>query len=674
MTASAGTQAPPGSGPPTLEPPSEEIPAISFRRFLQLVSKTWPFIRPLMKHILALLLVVGLVAAAAAGAWLVAMDVFNNKILVGDKLQPLQATLLFVDDSYVAGDVADNVNRTEPLSEAQRKVVRNRLMIWAALGIVLLIPIGAGLLYYNMWIWQSVNQNLRVAMIERAESLSLRFHGQSRVGDAIFRVYQDSAMINSLIQSGIVGPLFPLYVFFVSLVFVGFFDPRIALVCLATLVPMLVITVWFTPRLRGRALANRVANSDLTSRLQEAISALKIVKANQGEGRILDRFDVDSHRALDAAYYLRLNIVLLNALVATLGLAVIIGVEYVLAGWVLEERETFLGAAAVTLIGFAVWNFGAFANARGSLVGSLYGSSTLVDIWARLQDLFVGLQRAFYLLELEPEVVDPADPIEFPAPIRSIEWRNVHFSYTPQLPVLEGVDLRAEVGTITAVVGDSGAGKSTLMSLLLRLYDPDDGGVLINDVDLRSMRIQDIRDNSAIALQKNVLFTGTVADNIGYATKGATRQAIEEAARIACAEGFIANMKAGYDSEIGERGGKLSTGQRQRLNIARAVVRDTPLLILDEPTASLDAETELAVMKNLWQWGRQKIVFIITHRLSTIRNADQIAFLEGGTVKESGSHAELMSIESGHYRRFVEASFDRGAQTNTTPSTSESHP
>lgn len=631
-----------------------DLPPIRARRILQLAFKCWPFIRPLIRHFLIFLGASALVSLALFALGLLGTDMFNNKILVGDKLQPLQAQLLFVDESYVLDDIAGNVNERELLTESQRKTVRTRTMIWGAGLFLVFGPIIAGLLYYNVWVWQMINQNLRVAMINKAEHLSLKYHSQSRVGDAIFRIYQDSATITSLIQETFVWPAAALYNIVVALAFLCFFDPRIALAAILAVVPMILLTARATRLLRERALANRVAFSNLTSRLQEIMIALRIVKANKGEARVLERFDRDSHRALDAAYALRMTIAVLEVAVTAIAALVMIGAEYVMIYWVLGERETFLGAAAVTVIGFAVWNLGAFEDAGERLRGAVFGATGLVGAWARLQDLFIGLERAFYLLELEADIVDPDQPLDVPLPVESVTWKGVHFAYDPALPVLQGVDLVAESGTITAIVGGSGAGKSTLVSLLLRLYDPDRGRVLVNGTDLKMLRIDDIRENAAIALQRNVLFAGTVADNIGYAARNPSRADIEAAARVACADGFIRELENGYDTELGERGGKLSSGQRQRLSLARAIVRNTPILILDEPTAALDAETELEVMGNLRQWGKDKVVFLITHRIGTIRDADQIVFLEQGRPVEIGDHESLIRAD-GRYRIFAEA-------------------
>ena len=649
-----------------LERGDAEPPQMGFRKMFRLALKTWPYMRPMLKH----LLVIGAFGLSGGLVGMVTVfvgtDLWMNKVLVGEKLQPLQATVLFVDDEYVTGDPQKLGKELAPsagqgqsieagLTQDQRKTVRNRLIIWGIVGSVLTTLIGMFAWYYTTWIWQRINQNLRVAMTERVESLSLKYHDNHRVGDAMFRVFQDSAQIVNLLQSGIISPLLTIYGLTIGLFFVAAFDPLFSLLLVLVGIPIGWLAVVTTPRIRQRSLANRQANSELTSRSQEVFSAMKIVKANHAQGRVWKRFDADSRRALNAAYFLRLDMVLVTLVVSLLGGGMVILMEFMMVNWVIEERETFLGALVATLIGFVVWNYGAFSIARVRVAGALYGVTGLLGIWMRMQDLFIALERAFFLLDMEPDVKDPENPVAFPTPINRVTWESVSFGYNANKRILNSVNLESNAGSVTAVVGTTGSGKSTLMSMLLRIYDPDEGRVCVNGLDLRDMAIDDIRVNTAIVLQKNVLFADTAANNIKFGTPFADRTAIEDAARVACADDFIAQMAEGYDAELGERGGKLSAGQRQRLSIARAIVRNTPILILDEPTASLDARTEQQVLANLSEWGTGKVIFLITHRLSTIRNADQIAFLENGRIKELGQHDELMARDGGRYRAFVNA-------------------
>ena len=655
-------------------------PQMSFRRMFQLALRTWPYIKPMFLHLLVLgaLGSSGLLVALVTG--LVGTDLWTNKVLIGEKLQPIQATVLFVGDQYITTDPqklgqgkaksksadksgnplitkvpAMSQEAESELTHEQRRTVRNRLLIWSIIGAVGGAVVGMFMWYYSTWVWHNVNQNLRVAMAERAESLSLRYHDNHRIGDAMFRVYQDSAQIVNLLQGAIISPAITIYYLLFGMVFLAAFDPWFALMMVAVAIPLGWIAVMTTPRIRMRSMANREANSALTARSQEVFSALRLVKANHAEDIVFEQFDADSRRALDAAYFLRLDMVLVGMAFAMLGGGLLLAAEYVMVIWVIEERETFLGALVATFIGFVVWNYGAFSSARGRVEGATGSARGLIGIWMRMQDLFIALERAFYLLDLEPEVTDPENPVAFPAPIDSVSWENLSFGYVADKQVLNGAALQTRAGTVTAIVGGTGSGKSTLMSLLLRLYDPDEGRICINGVDLRDMSINDIRANAAIALQKNVLFTDTVRNNIVFGAPHVERHAVEEAAEIACAKEFILEMSKGFDTELGERGGKLSAGQRQRLSIARAVVRDTPILILDEPTASLDARTEQQVLENLAAWGAGRIILLITHRLSTIRNADQIAFLENGQIVELGRHDELMTRANGLYRAFVEA-------------------
>ena len=302
----------------------------------------------------------------------------------------------------------------------------------------------------------------------------------------------------------------------------------------------------------------------------------------------------------------------------------------------------------------AAWNLGAFraASAQGEeLASQVWEASFIISI---AQDLIMGLRRAFYILDLEPEVKDKSNPEDFPETIQTVSFENVAFSYEKDHSILSDISLEANFGTITAIVGGTGSGKSTLLSLLLRLYDPDKGTVLINGIDIRDFSTSDLRAKVSIALQQNVLFAKSVKENIAYGLESTTDSDIIDASKIACAHDFINEMPSNYETELGERGGKLSTGQRQRLSIARALLKNTPILILDEPTASLDAETEKRVMSNIAKWGQNRIIFVITHRLSTIKSADRIAVLDSGVIKEFGSHQDLMELK-GDYAEFVKS-------------------
>jgi ATP-binding cassette subfamily B protein len=207
---------------------------------------------------------------------------------------------------------------------------------------------------------------------------------------------------------------------------------------------------------------------------------------------------------------------------------------------------------------------------------------------------------------------------------------------------------------VTAIVGPTGSGKTSLMSLISRLFDPDSGSVSIDGVDLKDLDLDSLRAGVSVALQENVLFGLSLRDNIRYAVPDAPDEQLMEAVRVACVEDYIAGLPDGLDTVLSDRGGKLSTGQRQRLSIARALVKGAPILILDEPTAALDAATEHRVLQRLTEWAKQRAVFLITHRISTIQQADTILYIDQGKLIEQGSHEELMSLEGGAYRAFVE--------------------
>ncbi len=613
------------------------------------LKRCWPFYRPQTKHLLAFISLTIFSGVLVLGSMILLEDLVYNKLLQGEKLQSLQASILFLNDSFVSSGGENE----ELLSLFERDILRNRMIIGGAVWVIVVYGSIVFGTYYMIWIFQRVNQQLRVEMLSKAEHLSLRYHSSSRTGDLIYRVYQDSATITNILQYLVLTPLRVVgWIFFASLVLL-FFSPWFGLIIFVIFILMFLVSKKFVPIIRDKARLSRELNSALTSRIQENLAASRVVKANSAEEEMMRRFSHDSKHALNAAFEMRLYISVYLLISLLLSIGGFLVAEYFMAMWSIIEKSTYLGGV-VAFVGFAAWNLGAFraASAQGEeLASQVWEASFIISI---AQDLIMGLRRAFYILDLEPEVKDKSNPEDFPETIQTVSFKKVAFSYEKDHSILSDISLEANFGTITAIVGGTGSGKSTLLSLLLRLYDPDKGTVLINGIDIRDFSTSDLRAKVSIALQQNVLFAKSVKENIAYGLESTTDSDIIDASKIACAHDFIKEMPSNYETELGERGGKLSTGQRQRLSIARALLKNTPILILDEPTASLDAETEKRVMSNIAKWGQNRIIFVITHRLSTIKSADRIAVLDSGVIKEFGSHQDLMELK-GDYAEFVKS-------------------
>ena len=626
----------------------------ALKEAFKLAWRCWPYYRPQAKHLGAFVGINSILGALVLVAAIIGSDLVENKIILGEKLEPLQASMLMLDGEFVTSVGAENTQ----LGMEQRKEVRERVIILAGIMAAMLLSVSVCVWYYMIWIFQRVNQDLRVEMLSRVERLSLRYHSDSKTGDAIYRIYQDSATIVNVLLYMVLSPLRVLAWAFFGIVVLLLFSPVLGFLLVAAAIPTIMLMRFYIPKVRVAATLSREYNSDLTSRIQETLAAIRVVKASGAETRLMERFQSDSQKALDAAFEMRKYITFLTVGVAVVGLSFVFIADYFMATWAMRGESTFFGGS-IALVGFAVWNLGAFkaATGRGEEVSAQVWE--LAFYWCTVQDLVAGLKRAFFLLDLQPEVVDVETPQAFPQTLQQVRIENISFGYQPDSLILKGATLDAKVSTVTAIVGATGSGKTTLMSMLLRLYNPDAGAVFIDDIEMSQMSAEDVRSNISIALQQNVLFATTVAENVRYGVADVNEERVVAASKVACADEFIRAMPYGYDTELGERGGKLSTGQRQRISIARAVLRDTPILILDEPTASLDAETERQVMSNLAEWGRSRVIFIITHRLSTIRNADQIAFLEDGVIKELGSHQQLLD-QNGAYAEFLAAELGSG--------------
>ena len=604
------------------------------------------YLLPQLRHFATLLALTLFALVMNTGIAMFSADLLTNKVFLGEPLNSLQATLLGL--SHV-----DYVN-VETLNEAARFRLRSIFLVLLATIVVSHFLLGQGMRYYQTWILQRVNQHLRVAMMDNAIQLSLRYHHKHQVGDAIYRVYQDSAMVVSVLQTGLIQPLILIGSFCFVITVIAAFNLYLAGLFVLAIVPSIFLAKAMTSTLRRRSRRSRIANSALTSHIQESIQGSRLLKALNAERDAFNTFVNRSRHALDRAYELRKTVVLLNLGVFFCGAIVALLADYFMVQLVWSESTT-AGYGVIAVVSFAVWNLGAYQAAREHVSGAGGSLVGMAFTWSLLQDMGVGLQRAMFLLNLEREVVDAPDAQPISDGPGTVEFNHVSFQYEPNTTVIQDVSFIAKPGEVTAIVGRSGAGKSTLMNLLLRLYDADGGAIYVGDTDVRALTQNSLRSAISIVLQENALFPTSIEENIRFVAPEVPEEDLQEALQISCVDEFLVQLPNGLSTELGERGAKLSTGQRQRISIARAIAKAAPILVLDEPTAALDVRTENKVLENIRRWAHDKVVFLITHRVATTLHADQVIYLENGSVGELGPPEELLRRHDGKYRAFVEA-------------------
>ena len=605
---------------------------------------TWRF--RLHAHLAYFYLLLGIQGFIEIAMALVMTDMLSQSILLSEPLMPAVAEF-FGQEAWARGIA-------ETLSIEQRHAVKWWYMALMIGMWLTMLPFEITRPYYHVWIMQRINQDLRVALVERWHQLSLTYHSDHRTGDSIYRIYQDSAQVTAVIGQ-LVTCSIGVWRYFLAVVLVSFLSPTIGLIAITIVIPALLLARWGMPRMRTRSLVYRAATSDITSRIQESFAAIRLIKAYGVEERAQREMEEDSVVAFNAAFQVRLMIALVTILMFTIAGGILLTGEFFMAVYANQDNDAFAKELiAVIGLSFTIWTLGAFNWGRDRFHETTNNVRHVMRQWLASQDMAMGLQRVFDILDIEPDVVDSPDAKPLETLNEGIEFKNVAFRYQEDRPVLSSVSFQSTPGTITAIVGPTGSGKSTMMGLLLRLYDPTEGSITIDNQDLREYTVESLRAKTAIALQENVLFALSIRDNIRYVAPEASDEQVQTAIEVACMDDYVNSLPQGLDTVLGDRGGKLSTGQRQRLSIARAVVRDTPVLILDEPTAALDADTEHRVMTNLAQWGERRAIFLITHRISTIRRANNILYLDEGRIYENGDHETLMRIPNGRYRTFVE--------------------
>ena len=481
---------------------------------------------------------------------------------------------------------------------------------------------------------QRMVYDLRRRLFDHLTALSLSHHITTSTADAVYRVDVDAYAIENLVMSGI----FPLATAVIGLtatfIILLRLNATIALLSLAV-VPFLYLCLrFYTSTVSSREERVKELESSLIERLWETFGAMRLVKSFAREPHELARYASAGNRTMEARIALTWRQSLFAVVVSTitmLGTALIV----IVGGRLVLERR--LGVGELTAI--------------IAYLAAVYGPlSTIAHTTGQLQGSIAGARRVRAMLAITPETVESPGAIDATNVKGEVRFEDVGFSYPDGTAVLHDITFDAKPGQVVALVGLTGAGKTTLVSLIPRFYNTTAGRVLVDGVDVRQYRIRSLRERIAIVLQEPTLFAGTIADNLRYGRLDASMDDIQDAARAAHAHDFITRLPKGYDTDIAEAGGSLSGGERQRLSVARAILKNAPILILDEPTSSLDAISEEIVFAALKRLRAGRTTIVIAHRLSTVRDADTILVLDGGRICAQGRHDELLT-SSQLYRR-----------------------
>ena len=552
--------------------------------------------------------------------------------------------------------VLDNVLRSQPFKGWLGQLIlvtagtnKLRILMFAAVAVLVIAAFGAVCSYAEKKTTTTVGEwvahDLRSTLYSHIQRLSLAYHDQKRTGDLISRVTSDIDAIQSFVSSGLLGALVS------SLTLAGmvgvmlYLNWRFTLIALSVAPVLFVVVYSYTRRIKKAAREVRKKEGEIVSVIEEVFSSIRVVKAFAREDYEQQRLEEQSLEGVEMALRARSIKAKLSPLVEVIvacGTALVLwfGARLVLDGSLREG----------SLIVF-VWYLGKMYKPMQEL-------SKMTDTFSKAA---VGYERIKEVLETDGQVQDL--PSARPAPRLKglIEFQHVSFGYEEQQPVLTDVNLSIQPGQTVALVGPTGAGKTTIISLIPRFYDPSAGRIVIDGRDVRGYTQKSLRQQISLVLQETVLFHGPIWHNIAYGKPEAKRSEILRAAELANAHEFIEKMPEGYDTIVGERGMTLSGGQRQRIAIARAVIRNTPILILDEPSSGLDAASEKLVFEALDRLMEGKTAIVIAHRLSTIQRADVIFVVDGGRLVESGRHQDL--VESGGlYAELYELQF-RGAES-----------
>ena len=495
--------------------------------------------------------------------------------------------------------------------------------------------------YLNTWSGAKITNRLKLSLYRKMLFFETEFFNKKNSGDVIFMFNNNADMACAGLLTNLKNLVQKLFTA-ISLIFVLFYNSwQLALICVTVLVGALLPMATLKKKVNSVFSKSIMADSALLTAYNESYAGNKTISAYNLEQYQEEKFS----GVLDSVFKLKIKLVQRTR-------------------WVSPVMHIVLSFG----IGLAIW-FGSFLILNGTITSGSFVSflAALIMLYTPMKSMgstynsvlmsFLAIERVFDVLDSVPAIKDKPDAAQMPSVHKNIEFKNVSFEYIKDVPVLKNVNLTVNQGDVIALVGNSGGGKSTLVSLLPRFYDVTSGQICVDGTDIRDFTLHSLRQNIAVVFQDNFLFAGTIRENILLGDQNATEAQIKKAIKMACLDDFIKSLDNGLDTQIGERGILLSGGQKQRIAIARAFLKNAPILILDEATSALDNKSEAVVQKAIENLMRDKTVFVIAHRLSTIRNATKIVVINHGEIVESGSHDELLKNECGAYKMLYDMQF-----------------
>ena len=494
--------------------------------------------------------------------------------------------------------------------------------------------------YLLTWLGGRLEYDLRMDLFRHLQRLSLGYYAKREVGSVVSRATNDIDSIIALVSSGVLNAISDVFTLVGIIVIMFWMSPWLSAISFSV-VPLIAVFAYFWgKRVRTVYRETRKTIASVSAKIEESVSGMKEIHAFSREQESRQEFQEVNVSNMQA------NVTASRTMSAFMPLVTAFSaIGNFLVLW--------FGGSAVMKGTMTVGVLFAFMSYMGRFFWPI---QSLSGFWNEVQSAFAAAERVFHIMDTEIEISEKPDAVVVPPIEGRIVYEDMNFSYEDGVPVLSDIDLVIEPNTTVALVGPTGAGKTTMINLLYRFYDPQEGRITVDGYDLRDVKIEKYRKQMAIVLQDPFLFAGTVKDNIKYGNMEASDERVIEVSKAVGAHDFIMKMPDGYDTEVRERGSRLSMGQRQLISLARALIADPRILIMDEATSSIDAYTELIIKEAMEKVLQDRTSIVIAHRLSTVRNADMIVALQDGRIVEKGTHAELLTHD-GLYRKLYDMQF-----------------